>query len=149
MKILSATEVKQRLESERIKEITRTESTRIALSSLQQELSETEAKFELALAKQQQRYLEAEQTATEKLNTIYEQIKKAARFLSGANIPIENNPDLADNNYQDTVELLQKRLDELAERETELELREQKLTIREEAIEKEREFIKNLYPKII
>lgn len=165
MKILSPSEVKQANEAERVRDITRTESTKTALTKVQQQLDEVEAKFELALSNQRIRWSKEEEEATTKVLKLTEEVKKLEEQKRLALIPIENEKQLAHNlfiqaeaiisdakssakeaeqqrlNHQKLSDTLQERLDELTDREVDVARRENELILREHSLQLERENI--------
>jgi hypothetical protein len=168
MKILSASEIKQASESERVKDITRTETTKKALAEVQRQLDESEAKFEVALANQRSRWANEEETATRKVLSLAEEIKNLEEKKRLALIPIEREKEIAHNLFiqaestlqeaketakkaeeslqhnQELEVILQEKIDGLSERENKLDYRDRNLVLREEAAIAEREQIKKL-----
>lgn len=168
MKILSATEIKQAKEVELTKDIVRTESVKNALDKATQQLNETDARFELALANQRTRWAKEEEEATQKILSMQAEVKKLEKLKEQALIPIEKEKELAHNMFKEAEKVLEEarieknraderyeeceelrerlmnRLDEAAERATLLDNREQHILIREEAIDSERDQIKKL-----
>lgn len=168
MKILSASEIKQANEAERARDISRTETTRIALTKVQQQLDEAEAKFEVVLANQRKRWSKEEEEATTKILNLTEEVKVLEEKKRVALIPIEREKELAHNLFiqaeasiadakesareadkykqhqQELAETLQKRIDDLTDREEDLKRREGELLIKEQTLTTEKESIKKL-----
>jgi len=168
MKILSASEIKQATESERVKEIARTESTRTALAKVQSQLDEAEAKFEVALANQRSRWANEEEVATRKVLTLAKEIQDLEEKKRLALFPIEQEKEKAHNlfiqaeaviadaklsakeaekhrlHHQELSDILQSKLDDLSDKENEVEEREKAVSLREQSLLIERETIKKL-----
>ena len=168
LKLLTPTEIKTANEAERVKDISRIESARNALKKVQQQLNETEAKFQLSLAGQQKRWAKEEEEATIRLNNLQTEMKVLEKQREELLVPIEdekkkahdlfieadkifneahrklNDAHILKEDYEYKLELLQTRLDELSEQDQKLTLREKTVTIREEAVIAERAQIKKL-----
>lgn len=168
MKLLSTKEIQDKKAAELSKDISRTESVKKALETATNELNETNARFNLALANQRVRWTQEEKEALDQVALVTEEIKvleikkkelcipieerekksyalftEAEKVLAEAHSKFKEAERLQQENER-TTELLQEKLDGVYETESSLEEREKKVYIRELAIEEERDSIRKL-----
>jgi hypothetical protein len=148
MKLLSKTEQDNLKQSEIARDSARTESVRSALSDAQKLLEETEAKFDLTMAKQQQFMAEEEQKHLVKMEALKDEVKKLEERQKVAHFPIapaerkaydnleKSKQTLLEANLQkekneEIGEKLADKLDSLSERDSSLDRREDKIKLME------------------
>lgn len=168
MKLMTPAEVKTSREAELKKDIMRTQGVKSALNKVNEQLTDTEARFEVALANQRVRWANEEVEATERLQKLLDEIKAKEIERDNLLIPIEAKQKKTDDMYatadnlvreltdkkreaeqskQESIDLqtiLTARLDDISEREQNVGEREQKVQIREESARMERENIRKL-----
>lgn len=168
MKLMSPAEIKQASESERQKDILRTDTTKKALSSARDELNEVNAKFEVALANQRLRYANEEKEAVTRLDGIRAEIVSAELKLKELSFPIAKEREKAHDLFiqaettakdlqkklkeaddlrvknEEMSEVLSRRLDEVSDRETKVVHLEKDIQAKLLSLQEEKVMIKNL-----
>lgn len=168
MKLMTPTEVKTSREAELKKDIMRTQGVKSALNKVNEQLTDTEARFEVALANQRVRWTKEEVEASDRLMKVLAEIKEKEVERDNLLIPIEAKRKMADDMFKNAdkvlaeltdkehtlnqrdeylaqiEEQLNTKLDEYSEKEQELSDREQRVVIREESAKMERENIRKL-----
>lgn len=144
MKLLSQEDTKSLKQSELARDSIRTESVRKALLDAQTRLDETEAKFDLALAKQQGYMADEEQKHLIRLEALKKEVKDLEERQKAAHFPIaaaerkayDNlekskktllESELQKKKNEEIEEKLTEKLDSLSERDEELDRRELKV----------------------
>ncbi len=168
MKILEPAQIRQASESERVRDIARTESIREALDKARRELNNVNAQFEVTLANQRLRWAHEEKEATERLEDLRKETEELIKKREAALIPLDSEKKKAHDLFNEAEAvllsareqkressrleseaehlkaLLEEKLDELSDRESILVEKEKKLKVRELAVDEERNIIKKL-----
>lgn len=140
MKLFTAAEIKSARAKEEARDLARIEGLREALSVAQTKLNDLHDKFNADLARQRVIWAKEEEEHEKRIATLKAEI--ILLLKEKGVVPIESGEQNLDN----VSNLLMERLDEVGEREVNVLEREKKVELREAALQKEREFIKSIYP---
>lgn len=168
MKLLTVNEIKNSKESELIKDTARIEASKSALRTVEMQLNDAEAKFDVTLANQRVKWAKEEEEHMKRIQELETEIKQLEKQRELLLIPIESDRkkayDLfieADKVLNQAVQreheasqrneeiealqdLLQKKLDDVGDRDMQIAFREQQILVKEKGLAEERESIKQL-----
>jgi len=167
-KLLTPAELKSARDADVARDRSRIDATKKALGTLETQLNDAEAKFQMTLANQGVKWAKAEEEAMHRIDALKREIADLEKQREALRIPMADEEKRAHDLFKQaedvyaqatktkqeaealklgndiTSEMLTSRLDDLTGREVDLLHRQEKLDVREQGLSMERENIKKL-----